>query len=83
MVKKKIFLRMAKSLKTGKYRVVADSEYNKDLMWSSTDPYTRQYLPTAHFAVEVDIPDKKFMIESATVKKLNLVLNNTRLIEKL
>jgi len=74
---------MAKSEKTGKYRAVLDVKYNPAPMWSSTDPATRFYLPTAHFAVEVDIPEEKFKLESETVKKLNFELRNERLVEKL
>ncbi|MCG3218559.1 MAG: hypothetical protein KAR35_06120 [Candidatus Heimdallarchaeota archaeon] len=83
MVKKKIFMRMAKSLKTGEYRTVVDSEINQSPIWSSTDPFTRQYLPTAHFAVELNIPDEKFKIESEVVKKMNFKLKNDRLVEAL
>ena len=82
MVKKKIFLRMAKTVR-GINRIVVDVNYNPAPVWSNTDPCTRQYLPTAHFAVEVDIPDKKFVIESETIKKMNFKLKNDRLVEAL
>lgn len=82
MVYKKIFLRMAKTVR-GINRVVVDVNHNPAPVWSSTDPNTRQYLPTAHFAVEVDIPDEKFKIESKTVKKMNFKLKNNRLVEAL
>lgn len=83
MVKKKLFLRMARSKKTGEMRTVLDKKYNPNPMWSSTDPCCREYLATAHFAVEVDIPDEKFLLESETVKKMNFELKNNRLVEKL
>lgn len=74
---------MARSKKTGKMRTVLDKKYNPSPMWSSTSPFAREYLPTAHFAVEVNIPDEKFELECETVKVLNLELRNKRLVEKL
>ena len=82
MVKLKIFVRAGKGSRGG-MRVDSRMRCNPAPMWSSSDTNCRQYIPTAHFAVEVDIPDEKFVLESEVVKKMNFKLRNNRLVEKL
>ena len=82
IVKLKIFVRVGKGSRGG-MRVDSRMTCNPVPMWSSSDYDNRKYIPTAHFAVEVDIPDEKFIMESETVKKMNFKLKNERLVEKL
>ncbi len=81
MVKQKIFLRLGKRL-NGSFISDGSVKQKIEPMWSSTMPSTRVALPTVHFAIEVDIPDEKFDLESVAVAKINFELEEDRLIVK-
>lgn len=81
MVKQKIYMRLGKRF-NGSF--VADGNVKQKIepIWSSTMPSTRVALPTVNFAIEVDIPDEKFDLESVAVAKINFELEEERLIVK-
>lgn len=81
MVEVKIFLKLAKNGEN-KYKVESSLKPIIGNLWSNADKRTRIALPTADFAIEVNIPDEKFDIEKIAVAKINFELEEERLVVK-
>lgn len=79
MAEVKIFLKVGKN-GDNKYKVESSLKPVIGNLWSSVDKKSRLALPTADFAIEVNIPDEKFNIEKIAVAKINFELEEERLI---
>jgi hypothetical protein len=81
MVIQKIFIRLGKT-PNGAFKSTGDIKQKIEPLWSSSDTKLRHVIPTVNFAIEVDIPDKKFDIEAVAVAKINFELDEERLLVK-
>lgn len=79
MVTQKIYITLGKMVK-GKYKVSAALKPDGGPMWNNSITKRRLAIPTVKFAIEVNVPDEKFNIERMAVAKINLALEQERLI---
>jgi len=67
-MKIKTYLRVAKTSRG--YKVSAQTKPNHAPLY--TDSYSKKYLPTVHFAINLDIPNEAFDKASKAIAEINV-----------